>query len=55
MEQAQNTATQSNRMDWLIFLVSLVAMLALLMFEDRFFWIMLPFVFTFLVRGLRML
>jgi hypothetical protein len=41
--------------DWLIFLVSFVAMLALLKWEDRFFWVALPFAATYLVKSLRMM
>lgn len=41
--------------DWIIFFISLIAMLALLQFADRYFWIALPFVCTFLVRALKVM
>lgn len=41
--------------DWLIFLGGSVVMLVLLYFDDRFFWIALPFVATYLVKALRMM
>lgn len=41
--------------DWLIFIGASVVMLALLYFDDRFFWIALPFVATYLVKALRMM
>ena len=56
MEQTQtSSANSSTRLDWLIFLVSLVGMLALLKWEDRFFWVLLPFVLTYLVKALKMM
>ena len=47
-----NTETKSSPLDWVLFLVSLVVMIALLMFYSEFFWLALPFVLTYLVRAL---
>jgi hypothetical protein len=44
-----------SKADWLIFLVSATATLALLMYMDTFFWIALPFTLTFLVKALKMM
>lgn len=56
MEQDKTApGSTNNRLDWLIFAVSFIAMLSLLQWENRFFWVMLPFAATFLVKALRML
>lgn len=44
-----------SKADWLIFSVSFTAMLLLLWFEPRFFWVALPFAATYLVKALRMM
>ena len=46
------TTKQSNAINWIIFLVSLVAMIYMLMFHSEFFWLALPFVLTYLVKAL---
>jgi hypothetical protein len=46
----ENTGTY-----WLIFAVSLVAMILLLMFADMWFWLALPATGTALVKALRVL
>jgi hypothetical protein len=38
--------------DWLIFLVSLVAMIVLLIVATPWFWVALPFVLTYLVKAI---
>lgn len=43
------------RTDWLIFLLGSAATIALLYFDNRFFWIALPFALTYLVKSLRMM
>jgi hypothetical protein len=48
----EGTAKQSKALDWVIFLVSLVAMVYMLMFHSEFFWLALPFVLTYLVKAL---
>lgn len=42
-------------MDWILFLVSTVAIIALLMKASEWFWVALPFVLTYLVRALRVI
>lgn len=55
MDWGSNAEPTYKASDWLIFLVSLVVMILLLMYGDRYFWVALPFVFTFLVRALKMM
>lgn len=47
------TANKSTTMDWIIFLVSTVIMTGLLLYASEWFWVMLPFVLTYLVKALR--
>lgn len=44
-----------SKADWLYFLVSFAAVLAFLKWDDRFFWLALPFAITFLVKALKMM
>lgn len=49
-----STAEQeSTRMDWILFLVSTVIMIAMLQWANEWFWLALPFSLTYLVRALR--
>lgn len=47
------TANKSTAMDWIIFLVSTVIMTGMLLYMSEWFWVMLPFVLTYLVKALR--
>ena len=42
----------SKRTDWLIFGVTLVITLAFLIFNPTWFWVTLPFVLTYFVKGI---
>ena len=53
--KAEIIEVKYSRVDWLIFLVSFVIMLALLQWESRFFWLALPFAATYLVKALKMM
>jgi hypothetical protein len=55
VHQAETQEVNYSKADWLIFLVSFGAMLALLVWEDRFFWLALPFAITYLVKALKMM
>jgi hypothetical protein len=46
------TQKSSRVLDFILFAISLVAMIALLMFSPQWFWVALPFVLTFLTRFL---
>ncbi len=48
----ENTKTISKGMYWILFLVSLVALVLLLKFASNWFWADLPFLFTFLVKAM---
>lgn len=48
-----NAEKTSTLQDWIFFLISLAAMIALLTFKPEFFWLALPFVGTFLAKALR--
>ena len=48
-------AKTGKALDWIVFLVSLVAMCLLLLWASEFFWIALPFVGTYLVKALGMM
>lgn len=37
---------------WLYFIISLIAMIALLIFRPEWFWVALPFVLTYLVYAM---
>ena len=41
--------------DIIIFIAGLAGVLLLLKFDDRFFWLALPFMFTYLVKSLKMM
>lgn len=47
--------TASTKTDWLLFIVSTIAMVAMLIWADEWFWVALPFVLTYFVRALRMM
>ncbi len=46
------TAKSSKSTSWMLFLVSLIATVALLVFLPEWFWVGLPFVLTFMCEGL---
>ncbi len=48
----ENTKTISKGMYWILFLVSLVVLVLFLMFASNWFWAILPFVLTFLVKAM---
>jgi hypothetical protein len=48
-------STTSSRMDWILFLVSLVIMIYMLMYVNEWFWVALPFVLTYLAKGLKVI
>lgn len=48
-------STQSRRMDWIIFLVSTAILIFLLLFANEWFWLALPFSFTYLAKSLDVL
>jgi hypothetical protein len=43
--------TSSTRSAWVIFLLSTLAMIAFLIFMPNWFWVTLPFVFTYLAKA----
>lgn len=45
-------SVKSTKLYWLLFLVSTVIMCLMLAFMSSWFWVCLPFVFTFLVQAL---
>jgi len=47
--------TENRRLYWLIFFVSLVACVSLLYFKPEWFWLTLPFLFTYLVKAIGMM
>jgi len=47
------TTNKSAILDWVFFFISLVAIIALLMYASEWFWIALPFVLTFFVKAVR--
>lgn len=47
------TTNNNTRTYWLLFFVSTVAMIAMLIFLDEWFWVAMPFSFTYLVMALR--
>ena len=49
------TTNKSTALDWIIFLVSLVVMIAMLIYVDEWFWLALPFVLTYFVKAIRMM
>ena len=52
-ERNMNQSTTSTRTDWLIFLVSTMAMILMLKFQPEFFWVFLPFSGTYLAKALK--
>lgn len=46
---------RSTRLDWILFLISFAVCIFLLATAAEWFWVPLPFVLTYLVRGLRMM
>jgi len=56
MESEVKTEKVENRkMYWLITLVSLVACVTLLLLAPEWFWLTLPFLFTFFVKAIGMM
>lgn len=49
-EKASSTLT-----DWAIFFVSLIIMVLLLNYMNEWFWVALPFVLTYLAKGLKVI
>jgi hypothetical protein len=49
------TTKDSTTMDWLIFLVSTIIMVALMIYKPAWFWVALPFSTTYLVKALRVI
>ena len=45
-------AKKSHTVDWIIFAVSLVAMIYLLIVSAEWFWLVLPFVLTYFVKAM---
>ncbi len=52
MEATQNKSTL---LDWLLFLVSTAIMIALLLYADEWFWLAMPFSFTYFAKALRVI
>jgi hypothetical protein len=46
------TAKNNKGLYWILTLVSLAATVLMLMYADSWFWVGLPFLFTFLAKGL---
>lgn len=55
VETAPAPEVEYKSTDWLIFLVSAAATIALLIFKDTFFWVALPFALTYLVKALKVM
>ena len=49
------TAKESTRMDWILFLVSTIIMVALMIYKPAWFWVALPFSTTYFVKALRVI
>lgn len=49
------TDNQSNRQDWMFFLISTLIMFLLLIFADSWFWVAMPFSLTYLVKALNVM
>ena len=47
------TKKDSTLMDWVIFLITSVILIALLMYADEWFWLALPFPLTYLAKALK--
>jgi len=48
-----DTAKDTTKSDWAIFLLSLATMIGMLIYVDEWFWLALPFVLTYFVKALR--
>jgi hypothetical protein len=46
---------ESNRMDWILFIVSTTIMILMLIFINEWFWLALPFSLTYLVKAMRVM
>lgn len=55
IETAPAPEVKYSKTDWLVFLVSAAATIALLIFKDTFFWVALPFALTYLVKALKVM
>ena len=49
------TTKDSTTMDWIIFLISTIIMVALMIYKPAWFWVALPFSTTTLVKALRVI
>ena len=49
------TSKSSKTTDWIIFLVSTAIMIFLLIFANEWFWLAMPFSFTYLAKALDVL
>lgn len=49
------TTKDSTTMDWIIFLVSTIIMVALMIYKPAWFWVALPFSTTYLVKALKVI
>ena len=47
------TVNKSTMMDWVLFFISLIAIIALLVYASEWFWIALPFVVTYFAKAVR--
>jgi len=52
INMSTETTAAAQKQYWLYFGVSLVAMLAFLVIKPEWFWVVLPFVCTFFVKGM---
>jgi len=50
---SMDTAKDTTKSDWAIFLLSLATMIGMLIYVDEWFWLALPFVLTYFVKALR--
>jgi hypothetical protein len=50
-----NAIYMSNLIYWILFLISAALMVLLLVFSPAWFWVMLPFTGTFLVKALNVI
>ncbi len=48
----KSNRTKGTAMDWSLFFVSLVVTIALMILLPEWFWVALPFLFTYLVKSL---
>ena len=55
VEQKEIKELEYKKTDWIIFLIGTIATLGLLYFDNRFFWIALPFALTYMVKSLKMM